>query len=560
MFELPDIKDDIRMGLLPNLKKNAHTGKVVARRLAWSLDNSVLPKPDPTDQMLVLMGAMKRFCFKPPGVTDEDQKLYMEFCQMTWEKEFKPLVPGEFCTFDDWLEASNYGGKRKEQISESFVRFREKYYMTPVKSNMENGSFVKDEPYEEMKVPRWINGRVDEAKSFLGPILKPVNDAFADHPWCIKHVPVEDRARVIFDRLGGRFTKIFGTDYTSFEAHFVAWLMEIEAEFYRFMLQNHPDFEVFIAFLGWLTGAGKINECKMKGWGVMWLTATRMSGEVTTSLGNGFHNMMMIRFLAWLKKVEVAGYVEGDDGVAGYSDPTKAPTTEDFERFGWKIKIIEYDTVGDASFCGNVFSPDELIVTTDPIRVLSQLGWAGKRYAGASENYLLGILRCKALSYYHEYKACPIVSAACWRIIQLTADVKVSKTYIDSLDGYYRDETRRFLGLSLVWQDVSESSRALVERLYGLTRDTQLELEAYFSSCDLGRHEIPDELVPKLWRTTAQTMVCDTTSPFVMVDWDNQRKWIEQIECTTLLRPELGKLNSDLQRLLCSGGIQPSRL
>lgn len=533
--------DDVPLVELPEIKniKFKHNGrrqneymfkaKAVAKALPWHVSNGVLPRPDPNDIESVLLGAIKRFGFQPPEVTEEDQKLYREFCNETFRKEFVPFERGTFMSFEDWLIQYDASQGRKGELTAAYLQFCEKYGRRPHSDVLRIGSFIKDEPYVQEKPLRWINARDDLAKTFFGPPFQMIGDELANSPWLIKKIPVADRAKFLMELFSGNGVGVDGTDYVSFEAHFVEWKMRVELDFYEYMLQNWDDFKLFTEFYGYLSGESGRNVCYMRGFGYLMLVATRMSGEMNTSLGNTFHNMMMIRFLAHIKGASVRGVVEGDDGNAAYYPEEAAPTEEDFARFGWKIKLTKYNNVGDASFCGNVFEPSSGVVVTDPIEVLLKLGWVGRRHIGAGHKYLMGILRCKVLSAAHQYGRNPIIWAAVTRLLELTEGVKIPKSYVDSMDQHHRLSVRRYIETLPIIARPCDADRFLVERLYGISYSEQIHLEKKLLEMDLGPFELPLYLIPEAWQMACRYLV-SSTDCFRMPDFDKRVEWQREME------------------------------
>lgn len=82
--------------------------------------------------------------------------------------------------------------------------------------------FIKDEPYENYshapaKPPRAICARDDLGKALCGPFFHPIDDAFFNSRYSVKHIPYVQRPSVLEERLGldGRFLVI---DYSSYES------------------------------------------------------------------------------------------------------------------------------------------------------------------------------------------------------------------------------------------------------------------------------------------------------------------------------------------------------
>ena len=230
-----------------------------------------------------------------------------------------------------------------------------------------------------------------------------------------------------------------------------------------------------------------------------------MSGEMNTSLSNGFANLMVQCFMTWLRlygvKVRYRWYsraylvrrfykfkrgvdlrirVEGDDGIMKTRDGKFSPP-EDYALLGFSIKIQIHPDPARASFCGIVYHPDECINVTDPREVLCQFGWASQRYSKAGKKNLMALLRCKALCYLHQYPGCPIIQELALYGLRMTAgyDVKSFMERTRGMSMWEREQVLAAVEARPVSQLVGTATRALVEDLYGVSIEVQLRLESY---------------------------------------------------------------------------------
>jgi hypothetical protein len=99
--------------------------------------------------------------------------------------------------------------------------------------------------------------------------------------------------------------------------------------------------------------------------------------------------------------------VEGDDGLTK-GKFIESLTAQDFADLGFNVKIKKKTDIASASFCGIIYHPDDLVNVTDPREVLVSFGWANRRYSNARVNRLKALLRCKSLSYLHQYRGAPL--------------------------------------------------------------------------------------------------------------------------------------------------------
>lgn len=354
-------------------------------------------------------------------------------------------------------------------------------------------SFMKKETYPEYKYPRGINSRCDEFKCLFGPWIRCIEEEIYKLPEFIKHVPVKDRAQYVMDHIEAPGHSYMATDYSQYESHFTQELMEaIEFIVYRHMTQN-INTEVFEQCLHVLSG---INKCHYRDF-VVQLLATRMSGEMNTSLGNGLANFFLTKFVLWKRGYtleEMKTVVEGDDGLTRVRK-NNIPTAEDFKRLGFTIKIDVHELISDASFCGLVFDPDDRNTVTDPRDVLVNFYWVDAlRYGKASKTKIMGLMRCKALSALYQYPGCPIIKAMAKHMLRITKYNKARFSYTNlyeqsidretrnsllNVDYSFKSEVQRLLDLP-----IGVGTRLLVERKYNIPVSLQLRIEKYFDSTD----------------------------------------------------------------------------
>lgn len=396
---------------------------------------------------------------------------------------------GDFISFDEWLATTDYSLGRKEEIREAFTG---ECQDTKVFKRYVVDTHVKDEFYEEAKPLRLINARHDYAKAVLGPIIKIIEKCVCKLKWFIKYVPVSQRPAVLQDILETPGMQYACTDYTSFEAQFVPQIMRaLERPLYKRMSENHPEQDGFMRiFDNVLTGVNHLNVCKMF---KATVPGVRMSGEMDTSLANGWCNLVLFMYVLWDKGVRlqdlvsIKGFVEGDDGL--FALPTNLlPREADYIVLGFKIKIIVVDNLNLASFCGNIFSPGDNIVVTDPIKMLSKLGWCSRKYMHAGASVQMALLRAKALSIVHQFNGCPILSIAGRRLVELTASVKFRK---DFLQNAFNEYERQWITEDLPVQKFpGQGTRYIVEELYGITISEQIEIESRLRTMELGSFDL----------------------------------------------------------------------
>lgn len=433
------------------------------------------PQPDTGHAHTALRGACKRFIRQTP-IPDPDMFRELGEFVEEWLRsgELVPLAPDTNLDTRDWLRSAPYPKWRKDVLLMKWERVTHIFSKTYTLIK----SFIKDEPYPEFKHARPINSRADEFKAEIGPWFKAIEKELFKLPHFIKKIPRHEWPEYILNRLQRTGVKYIATDYTAFESHFTREVMtNIEFRLYKYMTQYLPNHQHFWKMLDTVI-AGK-NTCQFK-WFKIECQATRMSGEMNTSLGNGFANFMLMSFMA--KKVgctDFVGVFEGDDGLCSMTGTP--PTAEDFAKCGFTIKLEVHQLIETASFCGVVFSPEDRRTLCDPIDVLMDFGWTGSRYAEAKPQRLLELLKAKSLSLLYQYPGCPVVSSLAQYGLRITKGVRVGRV-LNSLNQWEREQLIDALRYRAVAVPVGLSSRFVVQEKYGLRVEHQLEIEAYLDS------------------------------------------------------------------------------
>lgn len=445
------------------------------------------PHCDPQHDKTAVAGVKKRILAKPPTPNRALRRRFRRFCKRWIKQNIQPLGPDADPDIEKWLEQTNYPLARKEELRQKWrdmgSQWDQKYHKVKC--------FIKDETYPEYKHARGIFSRTDEFKCATGPFFKLIENQLYKHPAFIKHVPVADRPEYIKKMLERPGSKYFVTDYTAYESHFTKELMAIcEFQLYRHVLQFVPGASEFISLID-LVLRGK-NVCQFK-WFTLFLMATRMSGEMNTSLGNGFSNLMFMLFLCKERGcTNVQMVVEGDDGLTvfkpGPSPSHPYPSQNDFAKLGLTIKLEVHDQLSSASFCGIIFDPEDCINITDPIQAILDFGYTTSVYRRSSENRLKILLRCKALSMAHQYPGCPILQSMAQYALRMTRSYDVSGFVKESrhfsewdreqLLQAVKDERKLYTKL----REPGLATRILMENKYGITIEEQRILERYFNS------------------------------------------------------------------------------
>lgn len=462
------------------------------------------PHPDPTDPLTLGGGVLKRAGAKAPGSANRATRRKLRrlgrFVRKWCEQNLVPLSPDSDTSVEHWLSLINHPQWRKDELREVYETH---VAINPTQPNDALvKTFMKDESYPAFKQARAINARSDAMKVRFGPIFKLIEEVVYSRPEFIKHVPVAERAKYIMDYVYREGAEYVATDYSSFEALFTAHVMEnCEFILYDYMTQFLPEHDQFMRDVrNVLAGTNKMLAHVLRAA----LGATRMSGEMCTSLGNGFSNLMFFLFLS-----EEVGYtnvrivVEGDDGLA--TGTGRPPTTEDFASLGLIIKLEKHLDLSKASFCGLIFDGVDQLVVTDPLEVLAEFGWVAAQYAAAKRTKKLALLRCKALSLAHQYPGCPIIASLANYGLRVTRSIDIRRTVENRTFSWWERE-QLYAALKdekkIRLVDPPLNTRLLVAEQYGIPVECQLTVERYLDSLVSPTVLILptlDSIVPESW-------------------------------------------------------------
>jgi hypothetical protein len=199
----------------------------------------------------------------------------------------------------------------------------------------------------------------------------------------------------------------------------------------------------------------------------------RFSGEMNTSLGNGFSNLMFMLFICELNNIEPDGVVEGDDGLFGVRGGI--PKSDDFTKLGLTVKMEIVKEPSLASFCGMIFDKHVKQIIVDPIKFVLNLGWTRGKYIDA-RRLLPQLLKGKVVCSLYQYPDCPIISHLCWN-------------YYNQLHAYecmFDDEIQYKMPLEPMLKykprkpSTKLETRLLFEEMFGISVEHQLQIEKDF--------------------------------------------------------------------------------
>lgn len=472
----------------------------VASTLPCWIDGIAGYKPDDSDLASIIDGISHRVGGVTPRVNMKTAGQFKLFVKSMLDNLFPRLPADTDVSLDAWLETTDYPETRKDQLRKAD---NDKAERIKIENPLDVKSFIKEETYWDPKVHRTINSRVDQFKCKIGPWVHAVEKLIFKMPWFIKTIPVQDRAQVVLQKLNKVNRVKMSTDFTAFESSFRKVIMEAcEFQLFEHVTKDIPGAS---EFMDEYRKISLTNKLKFDGI-VALIAAKRMSGEMSTSIANGFTNLMLILFTAYKQGIRFADidlFVEGDDSIISC---VKQLTTKYFEKLGFVVKMEIHTDIRRASFCGLIFSEPGHIIR-DPRPVLAKFGWAMRQYTNSSDKVRMMLLRAKALSLACEYPNCPVIAPFAHRVMELTKSYNIDRIVMKANGQSFTSFEKAKLVHAMVvkpWQvkpDIQPMSRVLMEQLYRVPVDLQFAWEDTLSTVGFGPIDLPGvyEFFPKDW-------------------------------------------------------------
>lgn len=416
----------------------------------------------------------------------------------------------EVMTFEKYLESTHYT-KRVKQDMLKYWDAQDRHLSAQA---THKAGFIKTERYPGYKHYRGIHGCSLDEKCYCGPGVKSVEHAVYSQlsQYFLKGVPTNRKAHAIVDKLGTVGGLFLGLDVTSWESSVTEDVADAcELQLYDYMLcAAAPEVAKYIRNEQLSAHKIRYRDFLVK------VRGGRMSGDLWTSLGNGFTNLMIVLYTCSKLGYSPPGVVEGDDGLFRLEGPP--PTKDMFALLGFDAKIELFTSVGSAGFCKMKFD-EELTHICDPVEKLCKFGWTTS--IKASERTRLNLLYTKALSLKAEYPCCPIVSPFADYVIRC-----VKRSAKHRLKWVF-DEDRSWNQMKLErgedWTSrpsvVPLNARVFMEHTYGITVASQLSIESDFTGDDLRviDNKLLTDLMKPVWHDCYMRFVSDSSNSDV--DW-----------------------------------------
>lgn len=380
--------------------------------------------------------------------------------------------------FAQWTSENNYTQKRNAHMAEYYNDFkqnglRNKDYVVK--------SFIKSECYDEVKQPRYINSRTDKFKAVVGSWTHLIEKEVFRTPYFIKgHDPKE--LPTLLKRLEGK-RNYYATDYSSFESSFSEELTQVvEQELWEYMLVNNKDIcNIFRKAYGVQIIESKQYHARISG--------TRMSGEMWTSLGNGFTNLMLMLFYAESMGINIDGYVEGDDGIFATDDDYDAcpiNISNFMASYGFDLKIDHYNCIEECRFCQNAYSPvtGTQYVTLRHIAktqfTFNKADFNSRKFT-SNKHHLLKVLKCKLLSLKAVGGSTPVIYYLSRSLLSKLSNIK--------LNGRYKRRIYKELQFKIRHDSVREPNLIdfiEYQHMFGVSVSEQINIIDYMKTYVLG--------------------------------------------------------------------------
>lgn len=505
----------------PNVKiviKNMREGflRVPLRRsIGCHYRGALMPEPDLYHTRTAVAGVLKRIA---RAVPPHCPRLWEKFVQFNARKvaTLPQVDKGYNYSEEFWLEHTNYSASRRAALEAKWHRLSgfidsmnerlkipiDQQHRIVLNACIEKYKvakcFIKEEWYKTWKHARGIYSREDEYKCGAGPAIRPAEKIVFSRPAFIKKIPVNERPSYVYNRLYAHGATYYQTDFESLESCYRPQVFtDIFYPLLDHLLAHAPDNLRQIVKIAHLENTLMFKDFKVT------LHGKLLSGEMFTSFLNGWLNETITEFAAEESGVEAVGVFEGDDGLFRTNGPIDRTV---YDRLGFRIKLEEFDRIEKASFCGLVFDTDSRIIVRNPIDCLVTLGWVGKRYTHSKQSTLKSLLRCKALSMAYEYNGCPIVTELAKYAMRVTRGIDVRKA-LKNMDLYQRERIAEAIEAKIQLRQPTIGSRILVEQLYGITIQQQIQIEEKLAAMN-EIQELDFGLdIPQVWRETYERYV-----------------------------------------------------
>lgn len=400
--------------------------------------------------------------------------------------------------YELWVNNVNkYNMNRIKQFDKCFYSTYKtdgKFYNIKNKHYYVN-SFPKREFHPEPKNVRFINSRTDTFKALAGPAIHLIEQQIFTLKYFVKHFDLRELNQKIEKLTNYKY--YIQSDYTSFEAGFSPnYCKAVERTMLNYFLQNNPNINQIIQTTYISHDEFRYEKLFNKRYTAT-TYGTRMSGEMWTSLGNSFSNLMNILFLCEENNIKCDGLIEGDDAVFGVSANILKP--QDFSKLGFQIKMQYKDSIYDTSFCSNVINPHTKHILLDP-ELITRLNWScSNSYFNSKQEIRKNLLRAKAISLYSNSMYTPIANVLSNQIIKIIGQGKM--LFPNESKWWYERKGLIFLN-EFKTNEICFSDRLFYQKKFGITVNEQIYIEKIIKkTTTLNQLYIPFYIMKKSYDT-----------------------------------------------------------
>jgi hypothetical protein len=459
----------------------------------------------------------------------------------------QPLNANSRCSLEEWLVGTSYPEARRDQLRAAYDRVLEGFLHFAKSGKVK--CFIKDEPYGQLKPFRGIYARGDKGKVLMAMLFHLIEHEVFKLKAFIKTVPMDQRADFMRNRFGvhaDKYTQLLETDFSKMESHFTAKMKHaLEWPLYDTMCRGAPQFhtllrQIHAKLCGWSLLSFRNGEVTTK------VKARRLSGEMNTSLGNGWATLVLMHhmvFLLYGKRIHLVGVFEGDDGLIKIDLKKIGGVPSEawfFANLGFRIKLEVRQNVDESLFCGTMQAEGSSHTLYDPKKFLRNIGWSASRHVNFGKSKRDMLIRVKTLSYRHMFPTCPVIARVCDRILELTADSKPSERFIRThLANWQYEKYKLNVRGKYFVGPTTAAERLLVEKQFGMPIEEQLRLEHNCKSWTLDTWFEPSYDDHPDTTSYLEKYLGTTTMPPHDTDW----VWPEKFESTSI-GPPLLYLNS----------------
>jgi hypothetical protein len=492
-----------------------------AEKMGLTVSACVPPKLDTQHTETLFAGCQHRqACTVPPvTATLKEQKELRRFVFLFLKKFVSQLKPEDVESYEVWAQRQKDDRDSLDRANKE----QEKYL--PGQKLPERftdaACFGKDEHYPEVKPARGIAGRSLHIKCRYGRFMAALDRVLGKLKFLVKGLNASE--------IRGRMLEMFRTtdefaenDFSSFEASITTKIIRLcECQLFRHVFQHVMPKELVDEICN--DAAGK-HVFRYKGFSVT-IAGRRRSGDLWTSSGNAFTNLMLICFCLWKMGItfdQMRVLVEGDDSIVQIKDIETYCGL--FERisgaFGFRSKVCTSPMLATTSFLQKRTTPDGRYELKDWRKILATFGWSKQKHVGMSRAKLLVLFRARSYSLAYQFPRHPILYALAKSCLRLTAGVKLPMEWLrKQLDLYefevlersvsfFRDD-RLFEG-----DDMCPPPDLAVRSWYALCFATPVNVQLYLEQLLLSQTDpfatlfspVLNSLMDPLWFETYNAM------------------------------------------------------